>query len=1305
MTLKELVHPNIWTKGHKEDIILYALSVNGPLTPTDFIREGDVRGKFTKTTFYKYFSNLLLKKYVITEEDEKNRKRVNYLITNLGEIYLAKRLIDYGLDYGTLMDIEMRKSKNLTNQMKLFFQELKITDDQLKLECITLASILSYEKVHNFLKDESKYYKIILFLAQNHPKFYPKLTISAESFITQYNTLSENVISIHEIRLFIEKLIEKNEYGIEFHRIKSPCELYFAADSEYGKIFKLIVDSHLKRFIHRSNLGIDEFNQEGLKKSYRDIIFTLIEKYKLFEAELKAGLFQLINEYRIKIRDNLVTKTEIVLEYARTSELPELPLEEKSRSMQEESLKLVKRIPFDKLISSKTIKKDWTYDSIKDLQYFSKIWELYNDHRNDEALIHINKVLELEEIPELYFWKADILRYSNPKEALQTIEKGIEINPMPRGYNFYLLKALVLDYIKKYEDALKAINSGLKFDDDVSLYELKAKMFIKLGRIDDCIDLSDKFKFLSSKYINDIISIEAEKRLTTPSRATRLINIVLKRDPNHLNSLAVKTHMLIGEQKFDEASKIIDKILSLEYDFKSFNLYDLTRTLNKLGRHKDAIHLFRIVIKHTDYYVNPYVPYYYAETLNTLRLHEEALDVLENLKDFDPLEYNQLKAKILLDMKRYDEGLYTIDEYLDFCYKNDIKIESIQPFLTKIELLIFTKTSGKILNFLDKVDEKWTVYQSTVKLLIDYDMSALAHKVYKKFCDVTECSEESRDDFIHDIMIDYYNEIYYAIKSKNFNKALQIIELYSKFYEGDSQIYNYKIEICIQQKKFDEALSLTNEAIKLWPKSPVSYPPKYWIGDDECPESEKIYHYEYCRIKARVLLLMNRIEEALDVIDKVIILSPKLHDAYYLKTIILLHKRNFETALEQINSAIYLNSNDAHYYYVKSEILRELSRDSDALEPINKAIELNPKYPKYFLIKSKILINIGKNEEALETLEIGIKISPGFLKFYEVRNLILNLLGRYDEALVGIDEALKRGIQYDGIYFEKARLLHSMNNYEVALDTINKALDEDPRDSLSITLKIKILNEQENYEEALAYLESRKELIHADDTKSDSYNNLKTEIYYTKAKVFARNNMKVEAIQAIKIALELINPESAEYNSKYGKILMILQDYSSAVEKFKLALQQKMPPFDTKVNLGKCYYEMRKYDNAYINLDEGIEQVKQYIKEQDIKADTGEMQDKPLEKKLIEEAEWQIATIDGFLNPELQLSDDFSTEIFFNIGDYIIKKGNYDYAMMYFERGRNVAIERNEPEWIKKADNEIKRYKSFVKSYKEDLYR
>ena len=90
---------------------------------------------------------------------------------------------------------------------------------------------------------------------------------------------------------------------------------------------------------------------------------------------------------------------------------------------------------------------------------------------------------------------------------------------------------------------------------------------------------------------------------------------------------------------------------------------------------------------------------------------------------------------------------------------------------------------------------------------------------------------------------------------------------------------------------------------------------------------------------------------------------------------------------------------------------------------------------------------------------------------------------------------------------------------------------------------------------------------------------------------FASSNNKEEAL---KTAIKLVNlaPTSGDYWDSYGEILMIFNDYENAINKFKIAPlidQEGDYIHETYIKMGNCYKELNNYKLALENIVKGKE--------------------------------------------------------------------------------------------------------------------
>ena len=287
-------------------------------------------------------------------------------------------------------------------------------------------------------------------------------------------------------------------------------------------------------------------------------------------------------------------------------------------------------------------------------------------------------------------------------------------------------------------------------------------------------------------------------------------------------------------------------------------------------------------------------------------------------------------------------------------------------------------------------------------------------------------------------------------------------------------------------------------------------------------------------------------------------------------------------------------------------------------------------------------------------------------------------------------KAVELGEASQGTYYNMAQILFSLEKYEEALDTIDKAIDLSPADILSHQERSAILANLKRYDEALEEQEFVMEL----DPGLIKTVAPEHQVYTTMAYSFARDGKKKKAINSIKKAIE-IDPEESEYYYYYGEILMIFEEYDEAIKQFEKAKELHFTPIETFIDLGECFMILGNYDKALENLKIGRNLAAHSVKER-VRTDKG-YEIRPLpQTNLIERAENYIAKF-------FKVAPTLKTEDLFGIGSKLVEKGVYDTAKEIFQTVKDLAIERKEDEWIKKAEFEIKRYLTFVEDYKRDL--
>lgn len=136
-----------------------------------------------------------------------------------------------------------------------------------------------------------------------------------------------------------------------------------------------------------------------------------------------------------------------------------------------------------------------------------------------------------------------------------------------------------------------------------------------------------------------------------------------------------------------------------------------------------------------------------------------------------------------------------------------------------------------------------------------------------------------------------------------------------------------------------------------------------------------------------------RMDEALDILARAIIASPK--DASLVGALggLLLSQDRVVEALEYLEEAVALAPNSAVLLVNRSQAYRKLNRPQEAKDDLNRAVDLSPNLVPARFNRGVLLYDEGKHKEALADFDTCIQIAPDTAGPYFNRAVTRNSLG------------------------------------------------------------------------------------------------------------------------------------------------------------------------------------------------------------------------------------------------------------------------------------------------------------------------
>jgi len=293
------------------------------------------------------------------------------------------------------------------------------------------------------------------------------------------------------------------------------------------------------------------------------------------------------------------------------------------------------------------------------------------------------------------------------------------------------------------------------------------------------------------------------------------------------------------------------------------------------------------------------------------------------------------------------------------------------------------------------------------------------------------------------------------------------------------------------------------------------------------------------------------------------------------------NKANFtDTDVDSVALVTELIRNDSSDYFLfknRASLYLKMGNLDPALRDLSVAIDLNREDPDLFLMLGDIYFVLGQTDNAISSYKRAVELDPDggktLLKLAEV----YLVLKQYDMALRYIDGAISRNAENSNAFYLKGILkmetgdtTSAITNLKIAANVDTTYYDAimqtaglllDMGDSTAKTYYTKALRIRPNDESALFFLAMSYQEIGKYDQALDVYNQING--------LYPAN-------------------KHAFYNSGYIYMVEML-DFENAIQAFQSAIIID-PSFTNAVfNLGRCYEEIGRYDEARLQYKQTLE--------------------------------------------------------------------------------------------------------------------
>ena len=225
----------------------------------------------------------------------------------------------------------------------------------------------------------------------------------------------------------------------------------------------------------------------------------------------------------------------------------------------------------------------------------------------------------------------------------------------------------------------------------------------------------------------------------------------------------------------------------------------------------------------------------------------------------------------------------------------------------------------------------------------------------------------------------------------------------------------------VRAKDYDKALQIVNGQIEAHP------------GDADA----------YDR-RSAIYALLGRYDQALADCDKAISLEPGAAFHYFNRGAIYEQRKEYQLAVNDYTKALSLSQNGDHLqglmYFNRARAYTAIEAYDKALADLKQGEKLAPAFPHNYFLESLVYEKKGDKKLADRSRHVGVMYELMHRGDYFLAGSVAEEAGFYDQSLALLQEAVKRHPDDSRVYSERGLVYAKMGQDELAIADLTRAL-------------------------------------------------------------------------------------------------------------------------------------------------------------------------------------------------------------------------------------------------------------------------
>jgi tetratricopeptide (TPR) repeat protein len=223
-------------------------------------------------------------------------------------------------------------------------------------------------------------------------------------------------------------------------------------------------------------------------------------------------------------------------------------------------------------------------------------------------------------------------------------------------------------------------------------------------------------------------------------------------------------------------------------------------------------------------------------------------------------------------------------------------------------------------------------------------------------------------------------------------------------------------------------------------------------------------NYRALSALAEVMTNLKKYDDALKICDDVIKLAPRETIGYNLRARVKVLKDDIKGGIEDLNQALKIDATDVSSLLMRSGLLAADGKTEEARADVEKALRLRPDVPQVILMKSRLAAQAGKFGEAIGDIQLLLRSDPKN-KEYRLQLALYLVADKRPRRALEILTSLVDDYPKDAdILRIRADTYLSINKHKEAIADYEEALKIDPEDTGVLNNLAWVLATSENAE-------------------------------------------------------------------------------------------------------------------------------------------------------------------------------------------------------------------------------------------------